>query len=101
LWPHFLKPRFGAPHVNTQGKLAAGASSAVGYAMIRIREIGFKSACLPSAAVARHAGAGACGREDKGWRRDPAAAKAEQPFAPGRLSQAAARGVGDPPGRGS
>jgi hypothetical protein len=45
--------------------------------MIRIREIGFKSACV-FAAFATLA-VGACGREDKGWRRDPAAAKTEQP----------------------
>ncbi|HWW28093.1 MAG TPA: hypothetical protein VNZ85_19580, partial [Caulobacter sp.] len=44
--------------------------------MIRIREIGFKSACAV-AALALLA-LGACGREDKGWRRDPATAKIEQ-----------------------
>jgi hypothetical protein len=45
--------------------------------MIRIREIGFKSACVVAALAT--AALGACGREDKGWRRDPAAAKTEQP----------------------
>lgn len=45
--------------------------------MIRIREIGFKSACV--VAVLATLALGACGREDKGWRRDPAAAKTEQP----------------------
>ena len=50
--------------------------------MIRIREIGFKSVAFKSvwvvAAFATMA-LGACGREDKGWRRDPAATKTEQP----------------------
>ncbi|KQY26408.1 hypothetical protein ASD21_16945 [Caulobacter sp. Root1455] len=50
--------------------------------MIRIREIGFKSASFKSACVVAAFATlalGACGREDKGWRRDPAAAKTEQP----------------------
>lgn len=44
--------------------------------MIRIREIGFKSAWVV-AALAMLA-LGACGREDKGWRHDPATTKTEQ-----------------------
>ncbi|KRA70493.1 hypothetical protein ASD89_14175 [Caulobacter sp. Root656] len=44
--------------------------------MIRIREIGFKSAC--AVAVLALLALGACGRGDKGWRRDPATAKIEQ-----------------------
>jgi hypothetical protein len=44
--------------------------------MIRIREIGFKSACA-SVAVATLALV-ACGRGEKGWRADPIDAKAEQ-----------------------
>jgi hypothetical protein len=50
--------------------------------MIRIREIGFKSVAFKSVwvvAVLTSLALGACGREDKGWRRDPAAAKTEQP----------------------
>ncbi|SFJ22073.1 hypothetical protein [Caulobacter sp. UNC279MFTsu5.1] len=43
--------------------------------MIRIREIGFKSTCAV-AALALLA-LGGCGREDKGWRHDPATAKTE------------------------
>lgn len=49
--------------------------------MIRIREIGFKSLPLKSVwvvAVLATSALGACDREDKGWRRDPAAAKTEQ-----------------------
>jgi len=74
--------KVGAPHVSTQGNKAVGASSAVGYAMIRIREIGFKSAAFRSACVVAALGAlalAACGRGEEGWRRDPAATKAEQP----------------------
>jgi hypothetical protein len=44
--------------------------------MIRIREIGFKSACAVAALGVL--ALGACGREDKGWRRDPATTKTEQ-----------------------
>jgi len=44
--------------------------------MIRIREICFKSACIV-VTVATLA-LGACGREDKGWRRDPAATKTDR-----------------------
>ncbi|MFZ0267798.1 hypothetical protein [Caulobacter sp.] len=50
--------------------------------MIRIREIGFKSSPLKSAwvvAVLATSTLGACGGEDQGWRRDPAATKTEQP----------------------
>jgi hypothetical protein len=43
--------------------------------MIRIREIGFKSTC--AVAVLALLALGACGRDDKGWRRDPATAKIE------------------------
>jgi antitoxin (DNA-binding transcriptional repressor) of toxin-antitoxin stability system len=44
--------------------------------MIRIREIGFKSAWAVTALALL--ALGACGREDKGWRSDPATAKTEQ-----------------------
>ncbi|WP_165186611.1 Ig-like domain-containing protein [Caulobacter soli] len=49
--------------------------------MIRIREIGFKSGAYKSAyavVVLAMLALGACGREDKGWRHDPTAAKTEQ-----------------------
>ena len=45
--------------------------------MIRIREIGFKSARI--VAVVAVLALGACGREEEGWRRDAAPAKTEQP----------------------
>ena len=48
--------------------------------MIRIRKIGFKSACA-FAAVATLA-LGACDRDEKGWRPDPVAAKSEEAAAP-------------------
>ncbi len=49
--------------------------------MIRIRDIGFKSAALNLAWTAAALGVlslGACGRDDKGWRPDPATAKTDQ-----------------------
>jgi hypothetical protein len=72
--------KVGAPHVSTLEELAAGASSAVGYAMIRIRKIGFKSSFAPLAIMgAALAGLtlAACDREEKGWRHDPVEAKPE------------------------
>lgn len=50
--------------------------------MIRIREIGFKSAPYSAAcvvAILATLALGACDRQEEGWRRDPAAAKTEQP----------------------
>jgi hypothetical protein len=44
--------------------------------MIRIREIGFKSACAVAALAVL--ALGACGGKDRGWRHDPATAKTEQ-----------------------
>ncbi len=49
--------------------------------MIRIRDIGFKSAAVSSVwavAVLGVVALGACGRDDKGWRPDPATAKTDQ-----------------------
>jgi hypothetical protein len=50
--------------------------------MIKIREIGFKSASFNAGcvvAVVATLALGACGREKDGWRRDPATADTEQP----------------------
>jgi hypothetical protein len=94
--------KVGAPHVNTLEELAAGASSAVGYAMIRIRKIGFKSRFVPLAIMGAAAGLSlaACDRGEKGWRRDPVVAKAEEAapqagyLKPPRVRSAARQGGG-------
>ncbi len=105
LWAQVMEPRFGAPAHEHPRKQAAGASPAVGYDMIRIREIGFKSAAFRSARPGRF-------EASRPW---PllalGGARAARPatrsggeqgravFGPGRLSETAAGDVGDPPGR--